>query len=264
MDWINDLKDHNGASIIAFPSDDGIGTASVSGNDHQIRARSVVAPDSTTSLIVQAVAQQIFVAPSVTERTLFLPALLKPSKILPAGAAPETTGSTAPVVYDIGARIPITGLAEMNVIGECIHRFLAADDVDVDLNVRHTRADRLRDLWSVFQISAESMVETSDRLSKFVNDIFGIDCIWHKECPLTGRIGHQRIHGVIDLLLETQEAFFILDHKSFPGRSDQWIEKAYSFKEQLIAYQSVISQASNKPVKGLFVHMPLVGKVIQL
>jgi ATP-dependent exoDNAse (exonuclease V) beta subunit len=74
----------------------------------------------------------------------------------------------------------------------------------------------------------------------------------------------QRIHGVIDLLLETKEAFYILDHKSFPGSSDKWIEKASSFAQQLTTYEIVIGQASDKPVKGLYIHMPIVGKVIQL
>lgn len=81
--------------------------------------------------------------------------------------------------------------------------------------------DVRRHLWSVFQISAESMVEVSSRLFKFVDDNIG-DCAWYRECPITWRVEHQRVHGVIDLLLETQDALFIIDHKSFPGASDKW------------------------------------------
>jgi ATP-dependent exoDNAse (exonuclease V) beta subunit len=262
LDWINDLKDQNGAQIISFPIDDGLGTASVSGNNHEIRIRSAVA-DSSTAPANQPIAQQIFLSSPVPERPAFLPSLLKPSKLLPAMSEPGAVVSTIPVIHDIGTRIPITGLAEMNTIGDCIHRFLAADDRDEDENVRLTRADRLRDLWSVFQISAESMVEMSDRLFKFVDDNIG-DCAWYRECPITGRVGHQRVHGVIDLLLETQEALFIVDHKSFPGASDKWVEKALSFSEQLNTYAKVLSQASSKPVKALYIHMPIVGKVVTL
>jgi len=107
------------------------------------------------------------------------------------------------------------------------------------------------------------MVEMSNRLFKFVEDNIG-DCAWYRECPITGRVEHQRVHGVIDLLLETQEALFIVDHKSFPGASDKWVEKALSFSEQLNTYAKVLSQASSKPVKALYIHMPIVGKVVTL
>lgn len=263
LDWINDLKDHSGLPIITFPSDDGLGVASVSDNHHAIRIRSIAADPNTTSVSAQPIAQQIFLSRPVCERPQFLPALLKPSKLLPAISESGPSVTPTPVIYDIGTRIPITGLAEMNLLGDCIHRFLAADDRDIDENIRLTRADRLRDLWSVFQISAESMVEMSNRLFKFVDDNIG-DCIWHRESPITGRVDHQRVHGVIDLLLETQEAFFIIDHKSFPGASDKWVEKASSFSEQLDTYAKVLSQASSKPVKALYVHMPIVGKIVNL
>jgi len=262
LDWINDLQDKDARRIITFPDEDGLATVAVSGNDHPIRVRTL-APPETDAQPVQLVEEQIFLFSPKEDRAQFLPSLLKPSKILSVATLSSSLLNPTPIIFDIGSRIPITGLAEMNVIGDCIHRFLAADEPDAELNTRLTRADRLRDFWSVFQISAESMIEMSDRLFKFVAERLG-DCRWYRECPITGRVGNQRVHGVIDLLLETQDAFYILDHKSFPGASDKWVEKAQSFTDQLLMYQTVLTQASSKPVAGLYIHMPIVAKIVQL
>lgn len=151
----------------------------------------------------------------------------------------------------------------MQLIGDCIHRFLGSDELNTPREIRLTRADRLRDFWSMFQISAESMLEMSNRLAAWVKQRFG-DCIWYRECPITGRVANQRVHGVIDLLLETSDGFCIIDHKSFPGASDKWAEKAKTYTEQLRLYATVVTQASKKPVLGMYIHMPIVGKIVEL
>jgi hypothetical protein len=76
------------------------------------------------------------------------------------------------------------------------------------------------------------------------------------------RIGDQRASGRTDLLLETAEGFVIIDHKTFPGAPDTWVEKAKEFSPQLALYSQMIVQATGRPVLQSFIHMPIVGAVI--
>jgi hypothetical protein len=45
---------------------------------------------------------------------------------------------------------------------------------------------------------------------------------------------------------------------------EQWAGKAISFSQQLNAYRDGMKQASGKPVVGLLVHLPIIGKVIDI
>lgn len=258
LDWVKDLQDQNQQAILNFPDTDGIGIVTVSGADHRIMVRNFT--NTAFDSLPESSGQTLYRFLSDRERKEYPPLILKPSQIASL-AEPQEVAKTQ--VFDIGQRIPITGLADMQVIGDCLHKFLGSDEFDAPLELRLTRADRLRDFWSVFQISAESMVEMSDRLNSFITQKFG-ECIWYRECPITGRLGNQRVHGVIDLLLETSDAFYIFDHKSFPGSGDKWVDKAQSFTEQLKLYSTVINHASNKPVRAMYIHLPVVGKVVEL
>ena len=76
------------------------------------------------------------------------------------------------------------------------------------------------------------------------------------------RIGDQRASGRVDLLLETAEGFVIIDHKTFPGAPDTWVEKAKEFSPQLAIYSQMIAQATGRHVLQSFIHMPIVGVFI--
>jgi len=60
----------------------------------------------------------------------------------------------------------------------------------------------------------------------------------HRELPVFSRIGDQRASGRVDLLLETAEGFVIIDHKTFPGASDTWVEKASEYAPQLALHSN--------------------------
>lgn len=258
MDWVDDLLDEKGQSIISFPDTDGLGMVTVSGSAHDVMVRTLT---PATTIVEQISSPSIYCFDSGVPKQHYPPLILKPSKTLPISSHAELDANA--LIYDVGQRIPIAGNADMQVIGDCIHRFLGSDELAASTEIRLTRADRLRDFWSVFQISAESMLEMSNRLDAFVKQKFG-DCTWYRECPITGRIENQRVHGVIDLLLENRDGFYIIDHKSFPGASDKWIEKAQTYAEQLKLYATVLRSASSKPVQGMYIHMPIVGKIVQL
>ena len=69
------------------------------------------------------------------------------------------------------------------------------------------------------------------------------------------------LRGVSDLVLETDDGFVVIDHKSFPGSREQAIETASGFAGQINAYADAIAAATGRPVLARFIHMPVMGLI---
>ena len=72
------------------------------------------------------------------------------------------------------------------------------------------------------------------------------------------------MRGRIDLLVEYDEGFAIVDHKSFPGAPDTWESRALAHGAQLDLYAEALARARPDPPSGLFVHMPIVGALLRV
>ncbi|CAN5129897.1 UvrD-helicase domain-containing protein [soil metagenome] len=258
VEWLNHLEDQNKRPVLRLPVEDGLASMSIADTNHPVLMRTIASDSSSTTSNSARVQDAVFLSSNRLTRD-FLPLLLKPSE---ATSSLELDPSTLTVI-DLGSRIPLTGNPDMQLVGDCIHRFLAADLPHLSHSERCEVGDRLRMLWAVNNVTTESMIEMSDRFKKHIFTMFG-ECRWYRECPIKGRLGNQRISGVIDLILETENDFVIYDHKSFPGNSESWATKAATFAGQLKMYAQVLSQAADKPVLRAFIHMPVVGKVIDL
>ena len=118
----------------------------------------------------------------------------------------------------LGQRIQFSARANVELIGNAIHRFLAADVWEAVLSDRIKMAQRIIRNWGITEsMSPADFVEISDRLKHMIDKLYP-DAIWHRECPVSGRLDAQRMKGSIDLLLEVEDSYIIIDHKTFPGR----------------------------------------------
>jgi ATP-dependent exoDNAse (exonuclease V) beta subunit len=75
--------------------------------------------------------------------------------------------------------------------------------------------------------------------------------------------GARRVSGAIDLLLMTREGAVVVDHKSFPGKSAQWADKAREFAPQMGAYAHIL-RAAGIDVVGQYVHFTVGAGVVRL
>lgn len=78
------------------------------------------------------------------------------------------------------------------------------------------------------------------------------------------RLGNQKSRGWIDLLIETENGYVIIDHKTFPGAREQWEEKALSYAPQLGLYKQAVEQATGKKVLDMLIHMAVVGSMARI
>ena len=174
-----------------------------------------------------------------------------------SASAIQKTGQVSETI-DIGDRLHLTGKPDMQMLGDAIHTFFAADDHSMNKADRLTKATDIISRWQVADcITAEYLIMASDRLRDWINNNWP-DAKWYYEFPLALRQENGTIvTGFIDLLLETKDSFIIIDHKSFPGNQEESKKKAASFAGQLGAYAEAVSTATCKKNDGCFIHFPL-------
>ena len=165
----------------------------------------------------------------------------------------------------IGDRLHLTGKPDMQSIGEAIHTFLGADDVKRDREKRLVMAENVLKHWQVaVNLEPESLLAASDRLCLWVNKKWP-DAIWLKEYPVSLRQGNSMIvSGYIDVLLQIENVFVIIDHKSFPGSKEEAMKKAANFAGQVGFYADAVQAATGNSVVGCFIHLPVTGNIVEI
>ena len=73
----------------------------------------------------------------------------------------------------------------------------------------------------------------------------------------------QVIHGWIDLLLETESGWIVIDHKSSPRPRLEWPDEAIAYSGQLAAYASALRGAGLE-CAGCWVHFPVGGGLVEV
>lgn len=198
-----------------------------------------------------------------SEATLFAPALpiapivALPRLIRPSGLAVGEMPVLTPV--SLGPRLPLTGSPDMSAVGEAVHGFFAADRPDSQLAEREALAARLLRAWGATALSPPDVVQAANRLWAWLRRRWP-DCSWHTEVPVFQRIGMQRLSGRVDLLVEHGDGLVVVDHKTFPGRLDDWRTRAAAHVPQLQAYAGTLESATGRHVTGLVLHLPVAGE----
>ncbi|CAA7618449.1 exodeoxyribonuclease V subunit beta [Magnetospirillum sp. SS-4] len=253
--WLDLLTDAEGHTVLNLPADSALSEMAIAGTIFPIQVEVVGEP------IVPAVSGErseiAWFAPKPFEGdpAEFPPAWQSPS----AAAGSESLLSAEPVPSSIGERMPLTGRPDMTMLGEAIHAFLAADIPQRPRQDRQEQGASILRNWGVSGVvTTDSLVAAADNLHRFATNHWP-GAKHHREVPIMGRVGDQRISGRIDLLVETDDGFVIIDHKSFPGSADRWPQKAMEYAPQLALYGRLVQQATGKPVKECLVHMPVAG-----
>lgn len=167
----------------------------------------------------------------------------------------------SPTVIKLGERLPIAGSPDMVVLGEAIHAAFAADDPAHPPERRLARVSEVLDRWGVVALSAASVMTAIERLSSHARSAWP-GARLKREVPAHGSRGPQMMSGRIDLLVEHDNWFIVVDHKSYPGAYSTWAAKAAAHHAQLSAYAEVIASATGKTCAGLVVHLPVVGSLL--
>jgi ATP-dependent helicase/nuclease subunit A len=193
--------------------------------------------------------------------------------IAPSRAAedwPEMTSETSTVsinLHTIGPRLPfVVGNEAVDAVGNAVHAFLAADPTDRSTAERQAIAQRILEASGFISVvRPDDLVAAHDRLRDFLATLYP-GATWHREVPIAGKVaspaGLRQVTGSIDLLLETNEGWVVIDHKTYPGTD--WERRAHGYAPQLAAYRRVLDAAGAKRVVAQLVHFPIGGRIAEL
>lgn len=177
-------------------------------------------------------------------------------------SATEGTGAVG-VAAHIGERIKVRGDTNWEYLGNALHGFLAGDRSEYDQSLRERIAVRLLRDWSVSDvIEVADLLGASDRLNAWIGKQWP-ECKLRREWPLNARNSEGSIiRGQADLVLETAQGNVLIDHKSFPGSLDQATSRAVEYAGQLSTYAAILTQATEQPLRGVYIHLPISGLIL--
>lgn len=274
LGWLDELIDQEGKSVIQEigyvegnmdeSKNKQLGKMVVNGKEFACEVKHIYIDDDASVSKVGDESEHVYFG-NVWKSETFEPARFSPSQLIGAQSEENSTLKTLDEshIYHIGSRLPLTGQPEMVFLGEMVHGFLAVDQNDLEKDERLTIAKHIQERYNVHALSAESMVEAGDRLTKFISEQYREVVSVHKEWPIHLRKDLQKASGWIDLLIETREGYVIIDHKTFPGKQADWLSRASIYVPQLQAYAEAIRIATGKSVIDAWIHMPVVGAMIR-
>ncbi|WP_428150902.1 UvrD-helicase domain-containing protein [Brevundimonas sp.] len=189
----------------------------------------------------------------VTASAVHLPLRLRPSDGAVAADDIHIVATT-----DLGPRITLVGNPDLQLLGEAIHRFLAADVPTWAGADREGLAAEILSRWGAPHLSPADLVVISDRLGTFLSDRFG-EAARHKEWPVHAEEGLQVIAGRLDLLVDLGDGYAIIDHKSFPGSMAMDADRLSAFAGQVLMYARALERVTGRTRFEYWIHQPIAG-----
>ena len=179
----------------------------------------------------------------------------------PSRAAP-IDGATIVEVVELGDRIAVRG-DDMTTIGNALHRVIAAELVNPD------RADALSNATAILQgVGVDAFVDAADalrcarRFRAFVIARFAPKRIL-AEVPAAAWLANgQLLRGWVDVLVETEAGWLVIDHKSSPRPKSEWRAEALDHSGQLAGYRSMIAATGAVLAPSAWIHFPVSGGMI--
>jgi len=181
---------------------------------------------------------------------------------------PSKAESPAMVVtktLSLGERMHIAGKVDWATVGHAVHGALALAFVDPKRPIKTEDVERLLKKFDLSSnISAKSLTEQVHAIVQWVGNQWP-SCGAFPEWPVHAVLPSQQIlNGRVDLLIDAGSHWVLIDHKSNPGARSSWPELANTYGGQLMSYKAAIELATSKPVKELWMCLPVSGAAVQI
>ena len=159
----------------------------------------------------------------------------------------------------LGERIKTNGPYDTTAMGEALHAVIAGHLMG------HTSADDILNHHGMAEtLSAQDALESARRLETFLTKRYTVKSIGC-EHPISYKNDEgQLISGWIDLLVETESGFIIIDHKASPRSKTEWESIALSYSGQLQAYASGLAKIHGDALIETWVHFAMTGGIVKV
>ncbi|WGL16269.1 UvrD-helicase domain-containing protein [Microbulbifer bruguierae] len=185
-----------------------------------------------------------------------------PRYLTPSAAEPLAQASIGDSLQ-IGERIALHNGPDITRLGEAVHAVIASavtcGATSVEMTERVLADYGMREFITVPEVDA--------MVAKFlarIQEQFQPEQCW-AEVPIqyTNSDG-QQLQGFIDLLLETEQGWIVIDHKSSPRARSEWEPEALKYSGQLDVYRQALLAATEKPVLGCWIHFAITGGLVEV
>ncbi|MGB0128437.1 MAG: PD-(D/E)XK nuclease family protein, partial [Rhodocyclaceae bacterium] len=187
---------------------------------------------------------------------------------LPRIFNPSMAESPAMMVSEsvsIGQRLAINGSVDMTAVGHAVHAALALAFTDRSKRINTADVEViLRGYHLLSHISPAAFANQVHAVSQWIGTRWPLARAF-PEWPVESTLPNgQVVNGRIDLLLDIGENWILFDHKSNPGAKSDWPEIASTHGGQLLSYKQAIEVASGKPVKEIWLLLPVSAGAIRV
>ena len=203
---------------------------------------------------------------SPRQRHWLTPATSTPEEKLeyyhPPSSEPALANAEAQVVHDFGWRITLNGRPQMDDLGETVHQGLSTclNIPDISLEVIANMINQR----SPGALAAEDIQQRAEELRQWIEQRFPNSRL-HTELPFSyHQENGQFCSGQIDLAVETEEGWIVIDHKSNPQPAAEWPQIALKHSGQLSAYSQALTALSGKTVLEAHIHFAIAGGITQV
>lgn len=180
--------------------------------------------------------------------------------VSPSAAAPLDDAAVTEIV-ELGERIPLQG-DDMTAIGTALHALIAAEILNPDRSDTLERARVLLEGHGVgTYLYANEALTAARRFRAWITQRFAPNQVL-VEHPIVHRLVDGRVvRGWIDVLLETDAGWVVMDHKSSPRPKSEWSTEAFAHSGQLAIYRTAL-EATGKAVTSCWIHFPVTGGAV--
>jgi ATP-dependent exoDNAse (exonuclease V) beta subunit len=145
-----------------------------------------------------------------------------------------------------------------DVIHHCLALLLTNPNVDSDVLADIVTNNILGTLDTL------DIKQSSQALVDWINTKYLVAKL-HTELPYSLMLANgQSQNGQIDLALELENSWVIIDHKSNPQPAFKLCEISFEHSRQLAAYANALSQLPDKPVLKTLIHLSVSVGLVEL
>ena len=206
--------------------------------------------------------------PAPKNQQLYWPAALPGEEHPPLFFNPSSAAASEGQILEtvqVGERITVSPGVDWSVLGTAIHACLAASFTDHGQWLSEEAVDQVLKGFQVRgHIDAGALCRQIQAFHEWICQRWP-DCTARAEVPVKALMPNgQVLNGRIDLLLETEKGFVLIDHKSSPHAQSQWGELVTTYKPQLDAYSHAIETASDHKVIEQWLLLPVSAAMVKL
>ena len=187
---------------------------------------------------------------------------------LPLSFNPSSAEKVSATVLEkcrIGERISVAKGADMSVLGTAIHACIGLSFTDRSVPLSETEVGNILSGFDVLGcLSPAAVLRQVSAFHEWLNSRWP-GAKPHAEIAVQSKLTTgQVLNGRIDLLLETDEGWILIDHKSSQLAPDHWNQLADEYGAQMAAYASAAEKGSGKSVLERWLFLPVAGGALSV